>query len=158
MIDERVEDEPGRVRTMTGSRPSQEEFDQAVIRWCLAALDVFAEQVGHDALSKGKRETFLRHCHNRRQLMTMAADLANSVEDIPPTHRADVSAWLEERTGISHRIFIGRKHARVLQVLKRGKVRDEDELRLLIGYAGDQYNDATLRQQCDLLILRYCFG
>ena len=143
---------------MTGSRQSQEAFDQAVIRWCLAALEFFAEQVGHDAISKGKRETFLRHCHNRRQLMAMAADLADSVEDIHPTYRADVSAWLEARTGVSHRIFIDRKHARVLQVLKRGKLRGEDELRLLIDYAGDQGSDGTLRQQCDLLITTHGAG
>ena len=131
------------------------KFEKAVIEWCLAALDDFAEEVQHDAISQRQREVFLRHCHDRRKLMMMATDLAEQIESLHPQARDVLSKLLEANTGVNHRVFIDRRNKRVLAVLKRGKVRGEEELRLLSDYAADQDNDATLRDQCDFLIMKH---
>ena len=130
----------------------------ALIAWCLAVLDHDAVEQGNGRISQQKREAFLRHCHDRRMLWMMARDLAEGIEDLAPHDRDAFSAMLAREHGVDHRMIVQHGRRKVLQVLERGRVKNEDELRRLIAFASDQGNPGDLREQCDVLVAAYHAG
>lgn len=121
------------------------EMDYKALKaWCRDAVALLEGAGLAPALARMELDTIEKHSETKA-VYAIAEDLADGLSDLPPEARKVAQGILTKIHGFGFDFFTDAKMKRVRSVLKRGRIKDEDEYRDLLNIASDTAVNDALR-------------
>lgn len=130
--------------------PSEIPLDK-LAAWCQDGITILSEGSPYPDIVEVQRET-VRGLSASKQLLKVAEDIALRLGQQPEGLRSFAHEQLMDRHGFSFDSFNDEAMKKLSSILHSRKIRNEDELRLLIEFAGNQANAHESRIKADRLI------
>lgn len=122
--------------------------------WCQHAITVLVEAGLTEQTAKLMRVAISR-CSGKVKLYEVANELSDALNDLPSSNKVAAQESLRAIYGFGFDIFIEEKGKRLLSIIRRGRVRDESELRVLNDFAADTTIGMEVARVIDELIANY---
>lgn len=123
-------------------------------RWCQDAITILTAPDDMPHLIELRRET-VRQFADSPKLYEVAADIADDLNELAPEARQVVRRYLLSNYGFSFEFFIDKKLTALREVLARGRIGGEEDIRLLSDFSADASTDEALAWAADALLEEY---
>lgn len=140
--------------TQAGDQKMNEVDYKAFEAWSRDAVALLEAAGLSPALAKMTLDTIEKHS-GTKAIYAIAEDLAEGICDLAPTVREIAQATLKKDHGFGYDFFTDAKMKRVRSILKRGRIKNEDEYRALLDVAGDTTISDALRDTLTKVLAEY---
>jgi hypothetical protein len=122
--------------------------------WCHDAITILGATGVPEQIIKMQHDTIARHS-GKPTLYVIADDCALRIGDLPNATREVVRNALLNKHGLDFKFFLDKKLKKIKAVLKRGKIKNEDEFRDLSEFATDTTQSGALLDSIEFLLAGY---
>lgn len=123
-------------------------------QWCLDVIASFAEDGMPESVCNLQREA-VRRFSGTQKLVEIAFELSDIMDDLSGEQRRQAQSKLYNSYGFGFEEFLVARRNKLSAVLKRGKIRNENEYRLALKFASDVDNDGRVATEVEALIASY---